>query len=227
MNIKFTVAAGLVLLSSALLNNQAQAALITDGFTFAVADSCDGIGGHYHSSTGGDFGNPAGKAEVGSYSCEEVRGLSEYDITGLVAVSSAFVSFEVFSAGGLFSGTNDFPFSGMIGIDAYMGNNLENISDFNIASFGSVGQFSTDILFVGNTLSFDITALFNDAIDAGFASFGIRLFATETDNEGAWTFDNFRLTSDDLTTPGPTPVPEPGVLFMFASALIMLRLFRR
>ena len=57
-----------------------KAATITEGFTFSVADKYigpAGVGTHFHSSTGGEFGNPAGKAEVGSFFEEEVRGLSE------------------------------------------------------------------------------------------------------------------------------------------------------
>jgi hypothetical protein len=75
------------------------------------------IGTHYHSNTGGSFGNPAGKAEVGRFLSEAVRGLSEYNLTGLGTVLDAFVSFKVFKAGGLFNGTNDFPFNGPIQID--------------------------------------------------------------------------------------------------------------
>lgn len=64
-----------------------QAATITDGFTFSVA-AFDSTGSHYHSSTGGDFGNPVGKSEVGNFFSEEVRGLSEYDLTLLQKRSS-------------------------------------------------------------------------------------------------------------------------------------------
>ncbi len=42
----------------------AQAVLITNGFTFSVADDFAGPsfqGTHFHSSTEGDFGNPIGK----------------------------------------------------------------------------------------------------------------------------------------------------------------------
>src|SRR5690348_4898232 len=74
--------------------------VITQGFTFAVASSSSDrtSGTHFHSSTGGEFGNPAGKAEVGDFGTEEVRGLSEYDLSGLAA-GPAFVTFEVFRAG--------------------------------------------------------------------------------------------------------------------------------
>ena len=194
----------------------AGAAVITDGFTFAVASGSDtSVGTHFHSSTGGEFGNPAGKAEVGRFSSEEVRGLSEYDLTGLASAASAFVTFEVFSAGGLFSGVNDFPFDGTIQIEAYAGNNLEDIPDYQAASLGIVGTFSTVGLIVGNTLSFDITSIFNDAITNSLTSLGIRLRANPLNDAGAWVFDTFRLTTDDLTT----RVPEPSVLLLFVAGL--------
>lgn len=80
------------------------AATITDGFTFTVASSCGQhvAGSHYHSNTGGSFGNPAGKAEVGSFFCEETQGLSEYNIKGLSSAGPAFVTFNVFNKNGLF-----------------------------------------------------------------------------------------------------------------------------
>jgi hypothetical protein len=46
----------------------AWASTITSGFTYTVADAytgAPGVGTHFHSNTGGAFGNPAGLAEVG------------------------------------------------------------------------------------------------------------------------------------------------------------------
>ena len=209
----------------------ANADLITNGFTFAVASSCVGgvgaatTGTHYHSNTGGSFGNPAGLAEVGEFggnTCEEVRGLSEYDLAGLTA-GTAFVTFDVYQAGGLFAGSNDFPFDGFIQIDAYAGDNLESIADFEAATRGIVGSFSTSGLLVGNSLSFDITGLFNDALNDALPSLGIRLAALTDPSAGAWTFNNFRLTSSDDTT----TVPEPGTLAMLGIGLVGIGLARR
>ncbi len=208
-----------------LASAPASADLITNGFTFAVASAGNSFatGTHYHSNTGGAYGNPAGKAEVGRYSSEEVRGLSEYNLAGLTASPSAFFTFNVYKAGGLFSGTNDFPFTGSITIYAYQGNNAENISDYEAASVGTIGSFSTSGLAVGNILSFDFTTIFNNAIGAGWNSLGIRLQAVPLNDRGAWTFDNFRLTSDNLCSPGVNcggeKVPEPATLALLALAL--------
>ena len=191
----------------------ANAATITDGFTFSVASSGNQVGTHFHSSTGGEFGNPAGKAEVGRFFNEEVRGLSEYNLTGLTAASQAFVTFNVYQLAGLFKGANDFPFTGTIAVDAYAGNNLENISDFHAASLGSVGSFSTAALTSTSVLSFDITSLYNAAISSGATSLGIRLMASPLNATGAVTFQNFRLTTDNQSTvSGNVPEPETWAL---------------
>lgn len=204
----------------------AQAALITNGFTFSVAS--DGgnqdSGSHFHSNTGGAFGNPAGKAEVGRFFGEEVRGLSEYTLSGLNASGSAFFTMNVYRQGGLFAGANNTPFSGRILVDAYVGNNLEDISDYQAASLGNVGSFVVNgpglNPAIGDVFSFDITSIFNSAIAAGDTSLGIRLRADRGNVDyaasEAWTFQDFRLTSDNQTT---HPAPEPGSMALALLAL--------
>jgi hypothetical protein len=224
MNMKNCLSKLAIVLATAGLCASASASVITTGFTFAVASGGNtDVGSHFHSSTAGDYGNPAGKAEVGRYSSEGVRGLSEYNLTGLSSATSAFVTFNVFKLGGLFAGTNDFPFSGSISVQAYAGNNQENVSDYQALSLGTVGSFLTGGLLVGDILSFDITSLFDAAILAGDTSFGIRLQADPLNARGALTFDNFRLTTDSLcNTPGGcggNDVPEPGTLALFGLAL--------
>ncbi len=207
----------------------AQAQTITDGFTFAVASAggnCS-AGTHFHSNTGGAFGNPAGKAEVGNYGSECVRGLSEYNLSGLSAASSAYVTFNTYKLGGLFAGTNDTPFSGTINVVAYSGNNLEDISDYGATSLGTVGSFSTAGLVLGSVFSFDITSIFNQAITNSQTSLGIRLqraSESSTNPSQAVTFEKFRLTSDNQST---TVTPEPGTYALLAVGLAGLVAVRR
>ena len=204
------------------ISSTAYAVTITEGFTFAVAsDPSDRtVGTHFHSNTGGAFGNPAGKAEVGDFFGEEVRGLSEYSLAGLTNSATAFVTFNVFDLAGLFANQNDFPFDGDIDVVTYAGNNLEDISDFQ-APIGTVlGTFNTAGLSVGDVLSFDITSAFNMAIDAAEMSLGVRLqIAAGVDPlGGAVTFDTFRLTTDDQTS----VIPVPAAVWLFGTALIGL-----
>lgn len=196
----------------------AMATKITDGFTFAVASAggSPATGTHYHSNTGGAFGNPAGKAEVGHYSSETVRGLSEYNLTGLSASPTAFVTFDVYKKGGLFGGVNDTPFTGAITIYAYKGNNAEDISDYQAPIVATIGSFnvSPGSVDVGDVFSFDIASVFNTAISNGWSSLGIRLQADPAITASqAWTFENFHLTTDDVSTP-PRAVPEPATWAM-------------
>ena len=197
----------------------AGAVTITNGFTFTVADQFGGavgVGTHFHSNTGGSFGNPAGLAEVGRLSPEETRGLAEFNLAGQLVATSAFVTFDVNQLGGLFGQSN---FNGNIDINAYVGNNTEDLSDFQIATSGAVGSFNSTPLVVGNTLSFDILSIFNAAIGNGGTSLGIRLQINPllTANE-AIVFNNFLLSTDDRTS----VVPVPAALPLFGTALLGL-----
>lgn len=208
----------------------AQATLITEGFTFSVADAFTGpvgAGTHFHSNTGGAFGNPAGKAEVGGFfGTEEVRGLSEYSLAGISATGPAFVSFNVFLDNGLF-GQGGGPF--LIDVYAYKGNNLEDLSDFEVASTAFIGSFSTAGLLVGDIVSLDVNAALDAAIGLGDASFGIRLkqHGSRDPFGPAYTFDNFRLTTDNQCTGAGCVVPEPGPLAMLGLGLLGLCVRRR
>ena len=213
----------------------AQAALITSGFTFAVASGGSlATGTHFHSNTGGSFGNPAGKAEVGRYSSEEVRGLSEYNLTGLSSAASAFVTFDIFRAGGLFAGVNGTPFTGSVIVDAYAGNNTEDISDYQAVSIGSIGTFNVQsgVNVVGDIFSFNITSLYNSIVAGSGTSLGIRLRESTSNADfvlsKAWTFQNFRLTTDDQCTgAGCGTVPEPTSLALVALGMLGAAALRR
>jgi hypothetical protein len=189
----------------------AASAATVSGLTFSVGSDCSPStgGDHFHSNSDGIWDNPSGKAEVGNFvgTCaEKVRGLSEFDLAGLSTTTEASVAFDVSQLEGLFPENSD-PYIGWIRIVAYDGNNLEDLSDFQAPPTGSVGRFSTGGLSVGDTLTFDITEIFNDAIVAGDSSLGIRLSMGRSFGGDAVTFDNFQLV-----TSAPLPAGLPFLL---------------
>ncbi|MDB4673609.1 VPDSG-CTERM sorting domain-containing protein [Verrucomicrobiales bacterium] len=216
-----------IALLAGLFIQNSSAVVITPGLTYAAAtDSNTDFATHFHSNSAGAFGTPASKAEVGGFSTttgiEEVRGFSEFDLAGLSA-GPAFISFDVFSAGGLFVGVNDFPFDGTIDIFSYQGNNTEDLIDFEVTATMPVDSFPTAALSVGDSFSFNITSQLDNALTSGWTSLGIRLQTNggRPANGGAFAFDNFQLTSSDDST--GTNVPDTGAtLALFSIALVGL-----
>jgi hypothetical protein len=193
----------------------ASAATVTDGLTFSVASSNEDTdnGAFIYDS----FSYLGGTAEVGLSGGQGrlVRGLSEYNLAGLIA-GSAFASFDVYRLGGDTDDTNGFPFTGTLDIVSYSGNNAENISDYQASSLGTISVLETENLMVGDTLSFDISSIYNNALLSNLSSLGIRLQVTNPNDvplkgEGLG-FNNFRLTSDGQATAVPTPALLPGLI---------------
>lgn len=196
---------------------------VTGGLTFTVANDGPGsAGSHFHSSTQTGDG---GFAEVGrgffddgngGEVREEIRGLSEFDLNGLTTASQAILQFEVLFPGGLFADNAD-PFDGIIALLAYEGDNFESIGDFQITPTFAISDFAINPIDFegGETISLDITALYNSFIANGISALGIRLEnAPLVDASLAWTFGNFLLTTETAPPPPPPPgeVPEPATI---------------
>lgn len=198
----------------------ADAYSIGNGFT----DTSHATGSHFHSSNLDTLppGNPEilvkNVAEVGGFfGDEEVRGLVEFPLAGLDVADEATLLFDVFDVsdlagmpiGGLFGQT---ALDGTIDVLAYYGNGVEEVSDFQVSPLKTIHTIDVTTLAASDTISVDITDLYNDAVilsqapaDPPVAAIGFRLQVSSTvdasdPDTGAATFSEFRI----LTVPEPT-----------------------
>lgn len=227
----FRVLTAVAVVCSALTAN----ALEIESGAYSIADNfvnhdkaigVPGGGSHKHASNE-DPVDPenstiivANAAEVGGFfGSEEVRGLAEFDLTGRQPVERATLLFDV--ANVLEMGLNSVPVGGLYGqekyvgdiaVIAYEGNNREDLDDFQAPSLALVGRFNTDELVADDTLDFDISQIFNEQIDAGIASLGIRLEISPGGSipDEAITFDNLHIEA----------IPEPSTFGLAYFGLI-------
>jgi hypothetical protein len=215
---------------------------IGNGFT---ADSTHPEGSHFHSSNLGSLPaeNPsiplAGVAEVGGFfGDEEVRGLSEFSLVGQQVAQSAMLQFTLLdlvelgispdALGGIFGQE---AFDGMLEVYAYRGDNVEALTDYEVAASPDepIAILDASQLTPGQLLEFDITELYNGYVgdlladmNTGPHALGVRLqMAAPADpNAGALAFHDFKIIA--------TVVPEPsGMVVLLAGLLPLVHAMRR
>lgn len=197
------------------------ASTVVSGLTFSVSGMAIGP---YAVGTGMLGSGYGGSATVQSITprpfAESIKGMSEFGLSGLIATRAGTLGFTAMRAGGLGGQPG---FDGEIRVLAYRGDNAASLSDFGASALVTLGTFSTAGLAAGSRLSFDVTDAVNDALAAGWVSFGVRLerVGAPGDNR-AWMFDGFTLTSDAVAAPLPRAAAI-GVCAMAAMPLTRRR----
>jgi len=114
MKISRLIASFALIIGGCLFAQSHAGAVTINGLGFTTAQDTNPApsndGTHFHSDSGGSFGNPAGLLEVGTYfvnplHIEEIRGHGEFNLASIPA-GAATLSFDVFGLGGLFSQAN-------------------------------------------------------------------------------------------------------------------------
>lgn len=206
-----TLIGTLLSFSAININSLAQAIILGSTNEDSISDGfigSRGVGTHFHDDPVG-FGTPADVVEVGDFSfgIEEVRGVAEFDLSSLSSfspISLATLNFDVLNQGGLF---NQPPASFNLEVLAFFGNGSENLSDYQIATFGSVGTLDTAALSPGDSVSLNVTSLVNTFLANNDDFIGIRLQATSNPiGRGAIVFDNFTIDVDAQAVPEPCTI---------------------
>lgn len=196
-------------------------------------------GSHFHSSNLIDLpdGNPPiilpGVAETGGFfGDEEIRGAVEFPVQDMFLTATLeFDVFDTFEAGispvasgidGLFGQGS---YEGFIDVYAYVGNGIEEISDYEAPTIGTGPILSFEVapglITGGDTFSVDITDLVKSLVDDGSSDLGIRVQMADGDaDSGAITFHNFRVRYETIPEPSST-------LLMTLSVAMASCLFRR
>ena len=222
--------------------------LIVEGATSTVGNAFTGphagSGTHFHSVTDPHVLPPSnpdlfvfGAAEVGGFfGDEELQGVSEFTLQA-GAASSAMLLFDVrdnsdidilHPIGGLFGQE---PIAGFIDVYSYEADHVESVSDFVAVADRPTDppllsiEVAPGLIAAGDTISVDVTNVYNTFVADNESALGIRLLARDPDpHAGAITFNNFRLRLTNTTgVPEPSPTLALGVVCLVLSGVSRYR----
>ncbi|UCD76024.1 MAG: hypothetical protein JSV91_03700 [Phycisphaerales bacterium] len=136
---------------------------------FEVIDADDGSGQYYFDGIG-DFGPFAtfNDAVLGSFG--EARSMAEFDISPFTVPPDEYISVATFEVKltdiHVFGLGVDGETPESLAADGYVGDGIEEISDFQIADGNLLDSVPTPDPYVGQVLSFDVTSFVTDLVDA-------------------------------------------------------------
>ncbi len=181
---------------------------------FEVIDADDGSGEHFFDGIG-DFGpfSTFNDAVLGSFG--EARSMAEFDISPFTIPPGEFISAATFqvriSSAGVFGLGVDGEIPSSFGVDGYVGNGIEELSDFQIANGNLLDSVATPNPQVGQILSFDVTSFVAGLVSANETYVGLTLRA---ESFGGMMFEE-RLGYPQLTI---ETAPEASTLTLLSLA---------
>lgn len=185
-------------------------------FEVVDAEPFDGIGDNGPYSTFND-------ALLGTEG--ECRSMAEFDVSPFSVPPGEFISaatFEVrITAIDVFGLGVDGETPDSLAVDGYVGNGIEELSDFQAGDGNLLDLVATPDPWVGQVLSFDVTSYVTDLVDAEESFVGLTVRA-ETEEIGGLMMEE----DDDPAFPRLTieTIPEPGTLALLSLAgLALLR----
>ncbi len=208
ISLRMRLLLGVVLLS---FTSAVGAVVIVPGLSFTVADDDNRVlGVHFHPVFDDAPGLPR-LAEVGGFlGIEEVRGLAEFEVAGIVAGKKAFVRFDV----ALILPTTRDPLGTDdivhfdIDVLAYRANHQKDLDDY-FSGDELLTTFNTADVSVGDALRIDVTRQIDDQ------PLGIALRQATPNPDGSVAFFNlFELVQ--VTAPSPLALLCLGAGFALA-----------